>query len=260
MVQLITLLLVVAALLILVLQNLTPVLALVVLGNSVGALPFSVWLLGAISIGALCTLLIYQLVPQKRAYRPMGRRLNDPESAPTSRFVDSSSPSRSSARRVDPSSDRQDPYDNDWETFRAPEQWDDWGQQQTTAASRDSFEARPGPSVGDAIGDAVKDIESGWGDDDYEASARYASRQDPGPDIGWDQHGAYRSDRPDHPSSRTYEDGWLYGDNAPEGNPPENFPRPAEPDKTPPAASEDEVYDANYRVIIPPYEGNDKDA
>ncbi|ESA33208.1 hypothetical protein N836_22720 [Leptolyngbya sp. Heron Island J] len=259
MVQLITLLLVVAALLILVLQNLTPVLELVILGNSVGALPLSVWLLGAIAIGALCTLLIHQLVPQKRAYRPIGRRLNDPETTHNNRFVDSPNPptnSRPSSRGSAPSSSRhQDPYDNDWETFRAPEQWDDWGQQQTTAAARDTFADRPRPSVGDAIGDAVKDIESGWGDDDYEASARYASRQDPGPDIGWEQHGSYRDDRPDQPSPRTYEDGWIYGDNAPEENP----PSAAKPEEATPEAPEEDVYDANYRVIIPPYEGNDKD-
>ena len=257
MVQLITLLVVVAALLILVLQNVTPVLELVVLGSSIGALPFSVWLLGAIAVGALCTLLIYQLVPQKRTYRPMGRRLNEPEPAPTSRFVDSPGPSRASSREAASNSrNRPDPYDNDWETFKAPEQWDDWGQQQTNAASRDSFEDRPRPSVSDAIGDAVKDIESGWGDDDYEASARYASRQEPGPDIGWEQHGT----TPDHAAPRTYEDGWLYGNNAPEENSPDNFPRPAEPEEVTSEALEEDVYDANYRVIIPPYERNDKDA
>lgn len=249
MVQLIAFLLVVAALVILVLQNLSPVLPLVVLGSSVGALPFSVWLLGAIAIGVLCTLLIYQLVPQKRTYRPMGKRLSDPAPEPTNRFVDSPSPSDSSSTRFQP--ERQNPYDNDWETFKAPEQWDDWGQQQGYASSYDSRE-RPSASAGDSVDDAVRDIESGWENDNYEA--RYSSRQDAGPDIGWDdrgvsydnEQGAYGSER----SPRTYDEGWLYGNDANEGEP----ARPAEPEEPQPEDSEDDVYDANYRVIIPPYD------
>ena len=74
MVQLITFLVVVAALVILVLQNLSPAMVLVVLGRSTVALPLSLWLLMAIATGVLSTLLIYQLVPQERAYRPMGQR------------------------------------------------------------------------------------------------------------------------------------------------------------------------------------------
>lgn len=247
MVQLITFLLVVAALLILVLQNLSPVLGLVVLGNSVGALPISVWLLGAIAIGALCTLLIYQLVPQKRAYRPMGRRLSDPVPEPSNRFVDSPDDSRSTGSSQPP--ERQNPYDNDWENFSPPAQWDDWGQRPTPDTAPTSSE-RSG-----SVGDAVRDIESGWGDDDYEASARHASRQDTGPDIGWDDRGTYSSDGPEHPSPRTYEEGWLYGSDTPE----ERLDT-AEPGEPTSDESEDEnVYDANYRVIIPPYDAKDKE-
>ncbi|MEA5466261.1 hypothetical protein [Leptothoe sp. PORK10 BA2] len=269
MVQLIVFLLAVAVLVILVLQNLSPLLPLVVLGRSVGTLPLSLWLLGAIAIGVLCALLVYQLVPSKRSYRPMGKRLSDPmpgNDAPN-RFVDApvgesvdpyvdsstdeSSRSQSSSRGNSRSnsrsnSQRQNPYDTDWESFKAPEQWDDWGQRQVP-----SYGSEPSSNSAD---DAVRDIESGWGDDGYRESARAsfrsdrgpdrgpsAGRMDLGPDMGWDVGGA------EQPSSRTYEEGWLYGNDS--GDEPV-----AEADK--PEDSED-VYDANYRVIIPPYDAKD---
>lgn len=248
MVQLITFLLIVAALVVLVLQNLTPVLELVVLGGTTVALPLAVWLLSAIALGALCAWLIYQLAPQKRAYRPMGKRLTDPvpEPPPTNRFVDSPEHSSSGQPSAQQTSSRdsqsQSPYDSDWENFRAPEQWDDWGQQQASG-----YRDRPRTSAEDT----VRDIESGWGDDSYGESGRAAARPTNRPDRDdWAQGGA------EQPSSstyepRTYEEGWLYGSDAPEEPAPEpNAPLPEE--------SED-VYDANYRVIIPPYDTKDKD-
>lgn len=255
MVQLVVFLLVVAALVILVLQNLSPVLSLVVLGSSVGMLPFSVWLLGAIAIGVLCTLIIYQLTPQRRAYRPIGKRLSEPTPEPT-RFVDTPGREPTSRHQPSDSSERQNPYDSEWETFKAPEQWDDWGPQQPSPRVT-SYQESPGTVVGDSVGDAFRDIESGWGDDDYETSARYASRQEPGSDIGWDKDNAYSSQSAEQPEStyeaRTYEEGWLYGNDALD-----DPSSTAEPDEPQLEDSED-VYDANYRVIIPPYDANDKD-
>ncbi|EKU99618.1 hypothetical protein Lepto7375DRAFT_1681 [Leptolyngbya sp. PCC 7375] len=261
MVQLMALLLIVAVLVILVVQNLSPVLGLVILGTSVGALPFSVWLLGAIATGTACTLLIYQLVPQKRAYRPIGQRLSDPPPDPDPpRFADEPPSERyrsGSASRFQSSPqkpERQNPYDNDWENFRAPEQWDDWGQQQTSGAAPQS-RTSVGETMGqDTVGDTVRDIESGWGDDDYEASSRYGSRQKSDPDIGWDDGDSYHSsDGADRPSPRTYEEGWLYGDDSPDES--SRTPEPGEPQPD----EDEDVYDANYRVIIPPYEAKDKD-
>ncbi|MDV3348791.1 hypothetical protein QGP82_08835 [Leptothoe sp. LEGE 181152] len=267
MVQLMALLLIVAVLVILVVQNLSPVLGLVILGTSVGALPFSVWLLGAIATGTACTLLIYQLVPQKRTYRPIGQRLSDPPPGhdPT-RFADDPPNERyrsGSAGRFQSSPrkpERQNPYDNDWENFRAPEQWDDWGQQQASGAAPQS-RTSVGDTMGrdtmgrDTVGDTVRDIESGWGDDDYEASSRYVSRQKSDPDIGWDDDGGsyYSSDGADRPSPRTYEEGWLYGDDSPAES--SGTPEPGEPQSD----EDEDVYDANYRVIIPPYEAKAKD-
>ncbi|MGD1948642.1 MAG: hypothetical protein ACFB14_03235 [Leptolyngbyaceae cyanobacterium] len=249
MVQLITFLLIVAALLILVLQNLSPALSLVVLGTPTVALPLSLWLLGAIAAGVILTLVIYQLVPTKRPYRPMGQRLSDPASEPTNRFVDAPSEPAPNQYERQPTGNHQNPYDTDWETFKAPEQWDDWGQQSGRTPSYTADQTyREAPRPSDAVGDTVRDIETGWGDDDYAASARYASRQDADPDMGWDEQ---RDDRSDGPSPRTYEEGWLYGSD-------DEAPVSSEPEEPKPEDSED-VYDANYRVIIPPYEPNDKD-
>ena len=249
MVQLTIFLTVAAALLILVLQNLSPSLPLVVLGRSTGALPLSLWLLIAIAAGSLCTLLIYQLVPKQRSYRPMGKRVgNDVPPEPANRFVDmsGSNPSNPSTPERGQSRDettpryqtkRPTPYDSDWETFKAPEQWDDWGQQQGRSrdASRDPVRD-PARDPGDPVDNTVRDIESGWGYDDYAPPPAYG--ENAGPDIGWD--GA---------QARTHDEGWLYG-----GEPPAEPPVSPEPE--PPEPSDD-VYDASYRVIIPPYDAKD---
>ncbi|MEL6229406.1 MAG: hypothetical protein AAFR24_05795 [Cyanobacteria bacterium J06627_3] len=246
MVQLIAFLLMVAALVILVLQNLSPVLPLVVLGRPLVALPLSLWVLGAIAIGILCTLVIYQLVPKKRAYRPMGQRL-DPVPEPPNRFVDSSSERGASQVQPPDSGQRQNPYDSDWEDFRAPEQWEDWGQTQTGYASADP---RTGDGPGPSADDAVRDIESGWGDDGYGESGRPAYRDDGEPDISWHSDAAERS--APRPSTRTYGEGWLYGNDSNE----EPGTAAAESESARSEEPED-VYDANYRVIIPPYDTKD---
>ena len=255
MVQLVAFLLVVAALVILVLQNLSPVMPLVVLGQSVGPLPLSLWILGAIAIGILCTLLIYQLVPSKRTYRPIGKRLNDPvPPEPTNRFVDTSSKPTDTSTQFQQTANApsQNPYDSDWENFQAPEQWEDWGQRQTTAYSRqEPSTRRPGDAGKPSPDDAMRDIESGWGDEDYQPDSRRSSYRDRdpygqegNPDIGWP--------RSEPPQQRTYNEGWLYGNDADDEPAGTNEPGAPQPEED----SED-VYDANYRVIIPPYDAKD---
>ncbi|MEM7797342.1 MAG: hypothetical protein AAF579_23165 [Cyanobacteria bacterium P01_C01_bin.118] len=253
MIQLVAFLLVVAALVILVLQNLSPVIPLVVLGQSVGSLPLSLWILGAIAIGILCTLVIYQLVPSKRAYRPMGKRLSDPvPPEPTHRFVDTPDAGSSTQFQQPPANDTpsQNPYDSDWENFQAPEQWDDWGQR-AAHSGQESSARRPNDTRGTSTDDAMRDIESGWGDEDYQPDPRRASYRDrdpygqeDNPDIGWP--------RSEPPQQQTYNEGWLYGNEADDEPTGSNEPGAPEPDEE----SED-VYDANYRVIIPPYDAKD---
>ena len=97
--RLIILLLTLAVLAILTVQNTTPV-ALVILGSTtLPAIPFGFLLLAAIGLGALLTLFLYGLVGLKRPpeskYQPMGRRVPYPDS-PGSTTLPPSGPPTSS--------------------------------------------------------------------------------------------------------------------------------------------------------------------
>ncbi len=83
--RIILLLLVVAALIILAVQNLATSISLVILGSAkTPEIPFGLLLVGAICLGALITLILYGLVglqrPPESKYRPLGRRVPYPES------------------------------------------------------------------------------------------------------------------------------------------------------------------------------------
>ncbi len=81
--RLIILLLPVAALVVLAVQNRTPLIELNFLGGSLPALPFGVLLAIAAALGALVTLVLYGLIglrrPPESKYKPMGRRVPYPE-------------------------------------------------------------------------------------------------------------------------------------------------------------------------------------
>jgi hypothetical protein len=83
--RIILLLLILAALVILALQNLSISVSLVILGSSrTPEIPFGLLLVGALCMGALITLVLYGLVglqrPPESKYRPLGRRVPYPES------------------------------------------------------------------------------------------------------------------------------------------------------------------------------------
>jgi uncharacterized integral membrane protein len=85
MLQLIILLLALAALAIVAVQNMSTSVALVLLGSiKTAAIPFGLLVVGAVAIGALLTLTLYGLVGLQRApeskYRPVGRRVPYPDS------------------------------------------------------------------------------------------------------------------------------------------------------------------------------------
>lgn len=81
--RLIILLLPVAALIVLAVQNSTPAIALNFLGGSLPALPFGLLLAIAVALGALVTLVLYGLIglrrPPESKYKPIGRRVPYPE-------------------------------------------------------------------------------------------------------------------------------------------------------------------------------------
>lgn len=108
--RLIILLLILAALVVLTVQNLSTSMALVILSGKTTALPFGLLLLGAICIGALVTLVLYTLVglwrPPESKYRPMGRRVPYPDSPGSTTLPTSGPPYPQADSKADPSYSR----------------------------------------------------------------------------------------------------------------------------------------------------------
>ncbi len=105
--RLIILLLTLAALAILAVQNLSIPVSLVILGSArTPQIPFGLLLLGAVCIGALITLILYGLVglrrPPESKYRPMGRRVPYPESPGSTTLPDSGPPYSSPGAAASP--------------------------------------------------------------------------------------------------------------------------------------------------------------
>lgn len=107
MTRLIILLLILAALAILAVQNLSTPVSLVILGSArTPEIPFGLLLLGAVCIGALITLILYGLVGLRRSpeskYRPMGRRVPYPDSPGSTALPDSGPPYSSAGAGASP--------------------------------------------------------------------------------------------------------------------------------------------------------------
>jgi hypothetical protein len=99
--RLIILLLILAALAVLAVQNFSSAIALVILGGQTPEIPLGLLLVGAVGIGALITLILYGLVgaqrPPESKYRPMGSRVPYPDS-PGSTTLPRSSPAYEPSR------------------------------------------------------------------------------------------------------------------------------------------------------------------
>jgi hypothetical protein len=266
----IVLALIVLVLVILAIQNMAPPIALVILGKAILTLPLAVWLVGAIATGAILTLVIYGLAstsaPSRRPYRPLGQRIPpeddrrtasahpgfDQESTASRRFTPDAQPAPGAPRSA---------YDTDWESFKAPQQWDNWGERpdpQTVASQKTSqatqskgffgFKRPPNYSV-DA---SVSEIESGW--EDYPASPASARG---GSDVadsldeiseGWDdEYGGEETPYEETEYQAVDSSTHRRDDTVTE----EIF---KDDDNLGPAqVGPDGVYEADYRVIIPPY-------
>ena len=338
MTQLIVFAAVVVILVILAIQNMTPLISLVLLGSTTITLPLALWLLVAIATGSILTMVIYRLAgsASSRSYRPLGQRVSmEPPSAErvslrTDSYADSRPRGRSEPRtsqssakprssqpfvapsetprapkppqnaqggettQSTPASASKNAYDTDWESFKAPQQWNDWGERPDpkTVASEKSSQAsqktgffglkRP-PYSADA---SVSDIESGW--EDYRETVppvRGGSAVDDNLDEiveGWDDEygGDPRNDYRRESRSRTQgpsREGYSGDDSSydrqdyrenrydePPSRPPRNdFSDDSvsdsifdsdDDDLGPAQVGPDGVYEADYRVIIPPYQ------
>ncbi|MEO0539775.1 MAG: hypothetical protein AAFZ80_02800 [Cyanobacteria bacterium P01_A01_bin.105] len=144
----------IAGLVILAVQNLSPMLTLVVFSTPTLTLPFSAWLLGSVAVGVLLTLILFKLLdwaqPTRRPYRPLGQRVRPTESSTSGRSGSGRSgsgqtgPEQAGPEQADiqaPRPNRPDSPPNkrsaqavaddddvDWGTYRPPSQWEEWGQ------------------------------------------------------------------------------------------------------------------------------------
>lgn len=167
----------VALLAIVVLQNLTPSVALTFLGMQTVALPLAVWLLGAVLAGAMTTVLVATLIrflgkgrssPRRKAHRP-SRRPSDPQGEPwtpppwTGGWTKPLDP-----EPVDRAGNAPPPQDatwaaaeDDWEHPRSSNEWDDWedAPRASTASSRTVIQDAPYREISPPIEPELADRE-----------------------------------------------------------------------------------------------------
>ncbi len=332
-------LLVVGGLVLFAMQNASPPpLSLVVFGIRTQPMPLSFWLVGAIALGVITTLLMVGLLnlvapdarsksPRKGRYRAAsyGKETSyrtTPESESSGRRPSDSPRDSVGAAATSPSSPSggADPLDaQDWETFKSPEQWDDWGQRPDpsvaantsgpTASNRnkskrqsrrekeqyaaeESYEEIAGgwdgyeenaykesaysPRGGSSVEDALDDIAAGWDDyDDVYGDAEatpppppkdYEAQQSPKTvyrsgslySYSYDKSEASESGRDkDADSFDELEDEIDLRDELEYEDYPTESERPTDNRKPssgpgPGRVGPDGVYEADYRVIIPP--------
>ncbi|MGL5081641.1 MAG: hypothetical protein ACRC8A_09145 [Microcoleaceae cyanobacterium] len=227
---LISLLAILAALSVLVFQNFSPALSLVFLGTQSPALPLSLWILMAIAAGLLTSLLIFtlfQLAPARTgsAFQPSStsqqvKRAVQPE------FVQESAQDSESYRWSTHPSQRVEPEP---EPYPESNRYGFVSEPQATTQANDS-----GPMSSSQISDdwetEVKPIRTWEGHDPAEtdASSRSGEKFDQGSDYETQQS----------PQTKNWSGSvYSYG-----------YQKPDQPETSQPES----VYDADYRVIVPP--------
>lgn len=285
--RLIVALVLAAALITFALQNMTPTLALVFLGGRTVALPLAVWLVGAIALGALTALILVGVTAggAGSSSRRRWRVTPDPGEGPGREPRRRPSPPREPSRAAPPppyTGNRQPGADRSgddwgaWEQRAAPQQWDDWSQmggsggpdgRSPSQRQRDGLNT--GPQGQRQQADArVRDVAAGW-DPQRERQRDGAQGSNEVDDAlddiasGWGDWG----DRPpglvDEPPPATTAYSYRYGEDTetrqdPVYAPPDDWVD-GDGDDDAPEESEG-VYDADYRVIIPPYRPPEEDA
>lgn len=231
MVRVVLLLLVVGGLAIFALQNLSPI-TLVFLGVRTLALPLAAWVLGAMAAGALTTLVLsgfFSLLRLGAAQRPSNSRASDFGAGNRSPW--SSNPKRDAAQARSQktagfSAAGSSRNADDWEAS-PQDNWDDWGAAPESAPRRSTASRTE-------VRDTADNDWANWEgyqeatprDRDNTASSAQPRRTD------FEARQAPRSTR---------QSGSVYSYSY------------REPQDTPPKRKTNEVYDAEYRVIIPPY-------
>ncbi len=285
-VRLVFILMVSGLVLLLTVQNTSLALPLVFLGGRSLALPVGVWLLGAIALGSLTTLVLNALLGADRPARTSGRRYRY---SPQGFYEPSTAETPSAAQAASP--DRGDWQD--WTDLKAPSQWENWESLSQTARSTGETQPPPSrsrswfgrssqsqPDQSQRLEQSLEELSSDWGDLERR---RYRTTgvspvQDSLDEIteGWDDieptAPAREFEAPQSPR-QVYRDGsiysYSYGDRSSPGQT-DNIYAPPEPDRPgsehqsswsptpapqPPDDAEGEeagIVDADYRVLIPP--------
>jgi hypothetical protein len=287
--RLVVILLALGAVLLLTVQNLSPALPLVFLGQQVVVLPLGVWLGGAIALGSLTTL-VMTLLPGGGGRPPRRHRYPSPET-----FYESSTgrPADDATRAARAAAVSQGVAGAEWQSWtnlRSPAQWDNWEALSQApkpdipaapqARSNAWFGRRPAPTHeqvensleelardwGDLerrryrapgvspVEDSLEEITQGW--EDIEAASPSLARPDQGdPNQSGSRYSYGYGDRP--PGGQTDAiyapaDRRDYGSPGREEEKGEDWDHPdyGELDSTSP--EEEGVVDADYRVLIPP--------
>lgn len=281
--RLVLLLLVVCGLVLFAVQNPAPTLSIAFLGLRTVALPLGVWLAAAIALGALTTLALTLPLSLRPSPRPGQRRRWKVHPTPHDRAypqdsanspnppAGSASQGDSGRREVRPrAGDRPSPRNpvspqpdrsrvaaeaaDDWQSWEhrsSPSQWDDWGQASAdaTESGRDRRPRRQRRDTEQAT-ESYQDLASGWDPrlEEEPVIARGGSTVDDTLDeiaMGWED---WEDDTAPSETAYRYRP-------ASQGSV-DNVYAPADAadtdweagDRTP----DDQVYDADYRVIIPP--------
>ncbi|MGB3137220.1 MAG: hypothetical protein WBB18_10495, partial [Nodosilinea sp.] len=310
-VRLIIVVLVLGLVVLLGVQNLAPELPLIFFGSGTQALPLGVWLVGAVLLGALTTLVLTALLGSLRGsagrssgykYRPqsfyepagsssdpsVSRTASDrpsppPYTNPASRSAGSGrSPSTpgDSSQGGDAADD--DPSWRAWTNLKAPDRWSDW-ESLSQAPRPDSSATNAASGVLDGVttwfssskqrakqrqrvDDSLQELDTDW--DGLENQPYTPPGGSPVQDSlneiaqGWND--APSRDFEAQAPRRVYQDGSLYSYSyreentpAPSGQVDSIYAPPDDVGHAPPLGApelaEDGVVDADYRVIVPPY-------
>jgi uncharacterized integral membrane protein len=130
LIRLVLLLLILSGVTLFALQNWLPVLPLTILGGQTQALPLAVWMVGAIVAGAFTTLvfaglfkLSNTLAAPRRSSRRAASRADEPDfTPPNSEWRSESAP----AAQATANGRTTDSIEDDWEQSRRQDDWDDW--------------------------------------------------------------------------------------------------------------------------------------
>ena len=214
------------------LQNWSPVLPIVVAGIPTQALPLAIWMLAAIAAGAATTVAVSSLLSLSRftAVRRSNKQRPAPPPAASSRPVTESRPwvaawTKRNEARANPPSPTKTRIQDDWENRQTREEWDDWEEDSPAPMPRSSSRST------DAQSEARDRSDEDWDDwEGYTEADRVSGA--PRPPVRTDFEVKQAPVAPKQTGS-VYSMSYEKADVEPQ--------RP------------NEVYDADYRVIVPPF-------